>query len=137
MKKLIEKLFGVMPVIGFNPGDHVVLIYDPKQRVYVIEKLDTDENGIPNISRGPMRQLLPSISYMVRDKKYDTIHYFRADSIMQIRMTPRAKRIAKLKHQIRETEQNAFDHEFKAQQEREKIELLKRELDAWTNEYDN
>lgn len=135
MKTLIQRLLGKIPVIGFNAGDHVLLIDDPRQRVYVVEELDVDEHGIPNVSRGPIGQLPPSISYLVRDKNSGDLHYFRADSIMHKSMSPVAKKIAKIEQQIKEAQEMVYDHEHKAKEQQEKIEILKRELNAWTREH--
>ena len=120
--------------LRFSPGEKVVIINDPKQEVYIVEELNKNKNGVPVISRGPMGQLPPSLSYLVRSEKWGGLSYFRSDSLEAKSMTAVERKITEMNQEIKERKTMIIDYEHKIKEEQRKIELLQQELTYWQKE---
>jgi predicted mannosyl-3-phosphoglycerate phosphatase (HAD superfamily) len=132
-KKAVDTIACLNP-LRFSPGEKVVLINDPKQETYIVEHLNTNKNGIPEISRGPMGQLPPSLSYLVRSEKWGGLSYFRSDSLEAKSMTAVERKIAEINQEIKEHKITIIDYEHEIKEEQRQIELLERELSYWQKE---
>lgn len=138
MLKIFSKFFKRVKNVSirnFNPlyvaGDKVTLINDPKQQTYIVEKLVCDKNGLPEISRGPMRQLPASFVYRVVNEKWGGISDFRSDSLQLKSQTAVERKISDLKQSIKVKEERYYDLLDKAQKIKNRLEILKTELKQW------
>jgi hypothetical protein len=132
-KSAVETIVSMNP-LRFSPGEKVVLINDPKQETYIVENLAKDKNGVPEISRGPMRQLPPSLSYLVRSEKWGGLSYFRSDSLEAKSQTAVERKIAELNQLIKDRKSNIVDLKYEIEEEEREIALLERELTYWQKE---
>jgi predicted nucleic acid-binding Zn-ribbon protein len=87
-----------------------------------------EKNGIPYISRGPMRQFSPSMCYQVRSEKLGGIKDFRSDSLIAKCMTTVKRKIAEINQEIKERKTIIVDLEQEIKDEQREIELLQKEL---------
>jgi hypothetical protein len=133
LKKAADTIASLNP-LRFAPGEKVVLINDPKQEAYIIENLCTNKNGVPEISRGPMGQLPPSLSYLVRSEKWGGLSCFRSDSLEAKNQTAVERKISELNQKIKEHKSKVIDYKAEIDEEEYKIKLLEQELSYWKKE---
>jgi hypothetical protein len=129
--KWFNKLRGISNTILFIAGDKVTLINDPKQRVYVVEGLVRDSLGLPEISRGPMRQFSPAFVFRVRDELTNQITDFRSDSLQLKSQTAKERMISGLKQDIKERKEKINNLQSKIEEENYQIMILNGRLESW------
>ena len=132
-RKAVETIASLNP-LRFSPGEKVVLINDPKQEAYIVESLNKDKSGVPVISRGPMGQLPPSLSYLVRSEKWGGLSYFRSDSLEAKSMTAVERKIAEINQEIKVRQSKIIDYKYEIDEELREISILQNELTHWQKE---